>query len=654
MDSERPDPEDWREWRRMQAWRLKQLGWKQRQIAVALGVTEGAVSRWVATACSEGPAALLARPHLGPGTVKIVGFRGKLGLSKRRNLLRYSPTWKDPYFTDGAAHGRSLGGKAERNHLVSQPLAGTRAGVREKPRSLEGEVQDVAGAAQGFPHRSAGSASFARSVASQGGGPGTGNQPTACPVAAASRAVPPRAEPAVTTGPDPAFELIPPRHQLGLVQVLLMLGWVLRGMSLRGTCSALDWMHEMDVEWGFNFPVPHCTTVRLWLLRLGYHKLHWPKEQASDWVWIIDHSNQIGKEKCLVILGVRVSQLPPPGEEYPLRLAQMEPIELEPVTVSDKEVVYRQLEANVAKTGAPRAIIADHGGDLAGGVELFCQAHPETVDMDDISHKTACLLKARLERDEQWKAFAAKAGQTKCNIQQTEWAFLVPPSQRSKARYMNLGPLIAWGANTLAIIDNPGPEVLRYGTVERLEEKLGWLRQFREPLKGWSEMEQTIDVTVDFVRTEGLYRGAAKDLRKRLGKLSVGQNAAQLGKDLTKFVAAEAKQLRRGERLPACSEVIETCFGKFKTLEREQAKGGFTGLLLALAACVAERTQEVVHEALRKTKTRDVIAWIKSRLGNTLASKRRNAYQAVAASVSDANESKGETKSEGSPLPAVA
>ena len=103
------------------------------------------------------------------------------------------------------------------------------------------------------------------------------------------------------------------------------------------------------------------------------------------------------------------------------------------------------------------------------------------------------------------------------------------------------------------------------------------------------------------MRTEGLYRGAAKDLRKRLGKLSVGQNAVQLGKDLTKFVAAEAKQLRRGERLPACSEVIETCFGKFKTLEREQAKGGFTGLLLALAACVAERTQEVVHEALLKS-----------------------------------------------------
>ena len=460
---------------------------------------------------------------------------------------------------------------------------------------------------------------------------------------------PPR-EPLIVASPDPAFELIPARHQFSSVQILLMVGWVLDGISLRGTCSALNWMQEMPVDWGFDFPVPHFTTVRLWLLRLGYHKLHRPKEQASDWVWIIDHSNQIGQEKCFVILGVRLSQLPPPGPEFPLRLSQMEPIELEPVTVSDKEVVYRQLEANVAKTGVPRAIIDDHGGDLAGGVELFRQAHPETIEIYDISHKAACLLKARLEHDEQWKAFAAKAGQTKCSIQQTEWAFLIPPSQRMKARYMNLGPLIAWGVNTLAILDNPGPEVLNYGTRERLEEKLGWLRQFREPLKGWSEMKQTIDVVLDFVRTQGLYRGAAKDLRKQLRKLPLGGTAAQLRDELTKFVAGQARRLKPGERIPFTSEVIESAFGKYKTVERDQAKGGFTRLLLALAACVAERTQEVVHEALQKTRTIDVIAWIKTKLGETVGSKRRIAYQAARASLKDANKPESETKPEGTRL----
>jgi hypothetical protein len=86
------------------------------------------------------------------------------------------------------------------------------------------------------------------------------------------------------------------------VQIRLMLGWVLNGMSLRGTCRALDWMHEMDVEWGFDFPVPHWTTVRIWLLRVAYYKLLRPKEQAPDWVWIVDHFNQMGQEKCLLIV----------------------------------------------------------------------------------------------------------------------------------------------------------------------------------------------------------------------------------------------------------------------------------------------------------------------------------------------------------------
>ena len=167
--------------------------------------------------------------------------------------------------------------------------------------------------------------------------------------------------------------------------------------------------------------------------------------------------------------------------------------------------------------------------------------HPETLDIYDITHKAACLLKAQLERDEQWNAFASLAGQTKCKIQQTELAFLVPPSQRSKARYMNLGELVRWGVKTLAVLDSPGPDVLQHGTVERLEEKLGWLRQFREGLTRWSQMEQTIDVVVDFVRTQGLYRGAGKDLRKRLRQLPLGETAKQLSEDLATFVTEQAR-----------------------------------------------------------------------------------------------------------------
>jgi len=55
----------WREGRRQRAWELFQMGWRQRQIATALGVSESAVSHWLAQARHAGPQALLRRPRSG-------------------------------------------------------------------------------------------------------------------------------------------------------------------------------------------------------------------------------------------------------------------------------------------------------------------------------------------------------------------------------------------------------------------------------------------------------------------------------------------------------------------------------------------------------------------------------------------------------------
>ena len=60
-----PKKADWREERRKRAWELKQQGWKQKEIAEALGVTEGAVSQWMKSAREGGEAALQAHPAPG-------------------------------------------------------------------------------------------------------------------------------------------------------------------------------------------------------------------------------------------------------------------------------------------------------------------------------------------------------------------------------------------------------------------------------------------------------------------------------------------------------------------------------------------------------------------------------------------------------------
>ena len=56
---------DWREGRRLRAFELKQRGWKQTEIADALGVSEGAVSQWMKRAREEGVEALRHKPPPG-------------------------------------------------------------------------------------------------------------------------------------------------------------------------------------------------------------------------------------------------------------------------------------------------------------------------------------------------------------------------------------------------------------------------------------------------------------------------------------------------------------------------------------------------------------------------------------------------------------
>ncbi|MGD9715314.1 MAG: hypothetical protein AB7V46_25150 [Thermomicrobiales bacterium] len=423
----------------------------------------------------------------------------------------------------------------------------------------------------------------------------------------------------------PDVTVVPARHQFSLGQIALQITWVLCRISLRGTCAVAQTLIEWNLDGTLFSHVPHHTTIRWWLLRVGYYQLHRPKEVAEDWVWMIDHSNQIGQEKFLVVLGIRLSQMPPAGQA--LRLSDMQLIDLQPVTESNKHVVYQQLEANVAKTGVPRAILHDRGGDLAGGTALFREAHPDTAELHDVAHKAACLLKAILESDERFRQFGGQVGRTKCQMQQTELAFLVPPKPREKGRYMNLRTLIHWGGQTLALLDAPTPHVLRHVTRERLEEKLGWLRDYREALAEWGDLQRVIDRGIEFVRKEGLHQDTHRQLARGLHELSLHPTASTLRDQLLEFVKDQASQAKHGERLPGSSEILESAFGKYKALERDQVHRGLTGLLVAFGVCVSTITKETVHAALCSCKTKDIINWFKENLGATHASKRRLAYK---------------------------
>lgn len=369
---------------------------------------------------------------------------------------------------------------------------------------------------------------------------------------------------------------------------------------------------------------PAWETGRWWVLRVGYYKLTRPKEQAEDWVWIVDHTAQLGPQKCLVILGLRLSALPIPGQC--LRHEDVEPLVLEPVVKSSAEIVYQQLEATVKTTGVPREILSDHGGDVKAGVDRFCAAHPTTTALYDIKHKTAAVLQQELEGDPAWQEFTQLCQQTKHQVQQTALAFLMPPNQRTKARWMNVDILVRWGTKALAFLDTPPPERTPRCDGTRLEERFGWLPRFRPQMQLWSEFLQLIAVTEHFVRTQGVERGSPEQLRQLLAPLALSPRAARVRAHLLAFVTEEALKTHSHERLLGSSEVIESVLGKFKRLEAMQGKSGFTGLLLTIGAMVAHTTHEVIQKALETVPTKRVLEWCQKTLGDSLQAQRRKAF----------------------------
>jgi hypothetical protein len=376
---------------------------------------------------------------------------------------------------------------------------------------------------------------------------------------------------------------------------------------------------------GVEVETPSGSSTRLWLLRVGYYKLTRAKEQAEDWVWIVDHVVQMGQEKCLLIVGIRLSAVPVEGTS--LTHADVEPIAVCPVAESNGEIVYQQLEAARKQTGVPREILSDQGSDLRKGIGLFCEAHPETSAIYDIKHKVATILKRELGADRAWQEFSTQAGQTIARVQQTALAALAPPRQRRKARYMNVAELVSWGGRIVQYLDTAGNRLADWDP-HRVEQAVGWARQYRQELEQWRQLMEVSTRVEQFVKTHGVTLGGAAQLHACLAETGTLPRTQQLKEELLQFVTEEETKARAGERLVGSSEVIESIFGKWKRLEGEQARSGLTGLVLALAAIVAPTTPEVIKRALESVPTKTVLTWCRKKLGKTVQTLRRTLFTA--------------------------
>jgi len=413
-----------------------------------------------------------------------------------------------------------------------------------------------------------------------------------------------------------------PHHHFGPKMIALCVNLACR-IGLRATPDVL----HMVLQWlQVDGKVPDWTTVRTWLLRAGVAAIERPVEEADDWILMADHSNQIGPEKALSIIGIRAANLPPPGQS--IRHEDVRVLELTPGTSWKREDMAHAYQQLAERCGTPLALVVDGAVELREGAEILQEnGEKEVLVLGDFKHHAANVLKKTIGAEDRFGEFSAHLGRTRCAIQQTELSHFTPPSPKPKARFMNLAPMLGWATMLLWHLGHPNSGAREGITAQRMNEKLGWLRGFRSDILRWGRCQQIVSTALTFVNKQGLFRGAADMLHACIEPLMTCDVSKQVGRQLLDYLRQCEAKLAAGQRLPISTEILESSFGLFKQLERQHSKGGFTSLLPAYGCLLHSATAESIRRDFAQVSVKQAKEWVAKKLGKTLMSKRQQAYR---------------------------
>lgn len=100
-----------------------------------------------------------------------------------------------------------------------------------------------------------------------------------------------------------------------------------------------------------------------------------------------------------------------------------------------------------------------------------------------------------------------------------------------------------------------------------------------------------------------------------------------MSSQLIAFVKESEQCHSPDERTWLSTEILESSFGLFKSLEGQHSKGGFTSLVAAMPTMMTDCTPELIRENLRNVTVKKMKQWVTDKLGATLASKKAMAYR---------------------------
>lgn len=356
-------------------------------------------------------------------------------------------------------------------------------------------------------------------------------------------------------------------HKYGLSIVSLCIGlYAYAGCSFRGVVKVLLYLQiELQLQWA---ELPSKSSVENWVQKLGLHAYSaaaGPDLYKTGYGLILDESMVIGQQRMMLVLGVAAEKVGKGaiGAADVTVLA----MEVKPSwTAADIEELLEKVQAKMGKRAA--YVVSDGNANLRSGIQKA-----NLPRIADVGHQIALALEHTYKPDDTFSGFMKEVAQVRFREVMRPTAYLLPPQQRTIARFMNLSPVFAWASKMLRVLPGLSDDEKRV---------FGFLDNYRPLI---AEMEAVFKMTHSILKKlkqEGLSVPVIEECRG-ICRQFAPQVPAKLCALVEKYLLDHSDKIPDGQTVwHASSDVIESLFGKFKSITAPNKLHGVTPLALML------------------------------------------------------------------------
>lgn len=334
--------------------------------------------------------------------------------------------------------------------------------------------------------------------------------------------------------------------------------------------------------------------------------------QDTEYAQIVDESMMIGSEKSLLTLGV-----PAEHQEHSLQCEDVEVLDIAVAESWNGEGVKDRLEAVSKKVGhAPMYVISDNASIMNKGIRCV-----EFNHQHDISHSLGMFLERTYKKESDFIKYGKLMTEPKFKYNMKQVAYLLPPKQRTIARFINMSHWIKWSSKMLEIYpDLSVEEQSIFSFIPANASLIGEL----------SEVRQCVNKIESLCKNKGLSKQTVKECRQEINRHLFNGNSRmiKLGEEIYNFLTEEVKIVPSGSAHNNSSDIIESIFGKYKARKSPNKLNGGTPFILLLPLYTAissssKRRKFDFKNALENNKMKEIEMWSKQNLKQNLMQLRK-------------------------------